>query len=540
MFYILALLVLMIPVLLGWGSLFARPEKLASKSLAVTMMKGMMIITLLFLLTLFFIPLTMYVEVCVICVGLFAFIKKKKYRKLWSFLRENPYLFPVLLLPVIFVGSYYPFVADHFTYYVPTVKWLTEVGLTPGLANLDLSLGQMSFWHIFQAGFSHFSDFYLRMNSVAVAGYIIYLMERKSWVHLLFLPLFFMFLQSPMPDLPAMAFSLIILAEAMRGKAGASHFALAIFIFGIKPTMIWLPVFLAIMLFKEKRKFPVRSLLPGLLILCLLLVKNIYTFGFPFFPVQVFDFNISWKPGAALLQISSELALSKTYDMNYSYAQIQQFSTVEKIRNWFLLPGIKGNIHLLFIVTLLVFLLICILRKSRDLWILFVAIIFKSTLILLFSAQYRFFLDVFLVVFFVLLNGIVTRRAALLCSALGITATIVFFTFPKIVQHAVPSFRLGKFLTGFTTNQLTKPAHFKWEQFETYKIGNLSFNVVKDYPYSFDVPAPAMSPWCVSENMQAGIFPQLRGPSLKNGFIWRPITDLEKQQLKEILKKTGF
>lgn len=539
MFYILALLVLMIPVLLGWGSLFARSEEPESESLAVTLMKGIMIITLLFLLALYFIPLTAYAEVFVIGVGLFAFIKNKKYRTLWLFLRENRYLFPVLLMSVIFVGSYYPFVVDHFTYYVPTIKWLTNIGLVPGLANLDISLGQMSFWHIFQAGFSHLSDFYLRMNVVALAIYMIYLIERKSWVHLLFLPLFFLFLQSPMPDLPAMSFSLIILAEAMRGKTGASLFALSIFIFGIKPTMVWLPIFLAIMLFKE-RKFPVRRLLPGLLILCLILLKNMYTFGFPFFPVQAFDFNISWKPSSALLHNSSELALSKTYDMNYSYAQILGFSTAEKIRNWFLLPGIKGSINLLFAFTLFVFLMISILRKSQTLWVLFVAIIIKSTLVLSFSAQYRFFLDVFLVVLFVFLNGHVTRRAALLFSTLGISASILFFTFPKIVQQTVPSFQLGKFLTGFTTNQLVKPAHFKWEQFKTYKIGNLSFNQVKDYPYSFDVPAPAMSPWCVRENLHAGIFPQLRGTSLKDGFIWRPITESEKQQLKEILEKSKF
>jgi hypothetical protein len=59
---------------------------------------------------------------------------------------------------ILFTGTYYPYILDHFGYYVPTIKWLTEYGFIKGISNLDLTLGQMSVWHIFQAGFSNFSD----------------------------------------------------------------------------------------------------------------------------------------------------------------------------------------------------------------------------------------------------------------------------------------------------------------------------------------------------------------------------------------------
>jgi hypothetical protein len=157
-----------------------------------------------------------------------------------------------LTLIIIISGSYYPFILDHFGYYVPSINWLSEFGLSKGLANLNLIYAQMSVWHIFQAGFSNVSDVFLRINVVFLIAFFIYIFEKN--VDFTFIsPVFLLFLQSPSPDLPAIVLSLIILNEIIKENRNFKLlFAFSVFVFTIKPTMIWLPLF--VFLFFQKRK----------------------------------------------------------------------------------------------------------------------------------------------------------------------------------------------------------------------------------------------------------------------------------------------
>ena len=93
-------------------------------------------------------------------------------------------------------------------------------------------------------------------------------------------------------------------------------------------------------------------------------------------------------------------------------------------------------------------------------------------------------------------------------------------------------------MTGFTKNQIYKPAHFEYNHYKTHQIGNLKFNVVENYPFSFDTPLPAISPQFIQEDLNSGIFPQLKGKTLKEGLIWRKINPEEKQKLQSIVE--GF
>ena len=90
---------------------------------------------------------------------------------------------------------------------------------------------------------------------------------------------------------------------------------------------------------------------------------------------------------------------------------------------------------------------------------------------------------------------------------------------------------------GFNKNQFIKPSYFKLNKYKTHQIGNLKFNVVEDYIFSFDTPIPAISPQFIQEDIDAGIFPQLKGKTLKEGFIWKKISEKEKIEIKEILKE---
>ena len=88
---------------------------------------------------------------------------------------------------------------------------------------------------------------------------------------------------------------------------------------------------------------------------------------------------------------------------------------------------------------------------------------------------------------------------------------------------------------GFRSAQFIEPANYRLDKFKTYQVGNLKFNVVHGYPYSFDTPLPAILPAFIQEDLDAGIFPQLKGTTLKEGFVWRRITEQEKIQLQHII-----
>lgn len=537
MLYTLLMLILLLPTLAGLGAIFKNIFRSFPRGIALQIIAGIFFTTITWTILAFFIPLNIYVEIGTLIIGITAFFYFKVYLQFWNFISKNSLLFLSISLLIIFFGSYYPFILDHFGYYVPTVKWLSEVGLVQGISNLDLLLGQNSFWHIFQAGFSNLSDPFLRINVLMLIIYLIYVLEKKSWIHLVLFPLLFLFLQSPSTDLPAIVFSLIILNEVfLENKNSEFLFALSVFVFAIKPTMIWLPIFIffySFLILKSNYKV----LFVGTAVLLLFIFKNIWTFGFPIFPVQFVDLGLSWKPNAELLQNSSEMAMMKTFDMQYSFEEIQQFSKFDYIKNWLFINGIKSVIHLLFVLSLIVFFVFAFIKKSKLIWILFISILIKSIVVLLFSAQYRFFFDVFFVVFFVLFYQILSKKLALLIFSLSSIFIGAFLSFPNLVTTYLPSFKLGNFMTGFTKTQFVKPAAFALNKYNTHQIGNLKFNVVDGYIFSFDTTLPAISPQFIQEDLDAGIFPQLKGETLKDGFIWRKITEEEKIKIEVILEQ---
>ena len=532
MLYTLLSTIIIIPTLLGMGSIFERIIGKAWTGISAKLFSGTVLLSLFWTVAAFFFPINIYIELISVATGISTFFYFKQNLRLIDFIKENSKAFFPILLVIIFFGAFYPFILDHFGYYIPTIKWISEVGLVKGISNLDLLLGQSSVWHIFQAGFSNFSDPFLRINSVILIIYLIYILEKKSWIHLGFLPILFLFSQSPSPDLPLIVFSLMILNEILKGNKNISLlFAFSVFVFIIKPTVIWLPVFTllyALLILKSNLKF----LIGGSLIFILFLIKNIWTFGFPVFPVQFLDSGLNWTTNKELLKISSEIAIEKTFDMQYTAAEIKNFSTSDYLINWFSIEGIKSKIHIAFALTLIVFSVFTFIKKKKIITILLISVLIKSLIVLLFSAQYRFLIDVFFVVVFVVFFEMISRKTSLL---IFISASIVcgiFLAFPKFIQPHFPSFRLGNYMMGFEKTQFIKPSYFKLEKYQSYDLGNLKLNVVEGYPFSFDIPIPAVSPGYIQEYIDAGIVPQKIGSDLKEGFIWRKATPEELEQMK--------
>lgn len=536
MIFILLSSILMIPVLAGWGKLMDLISGELFQGISGKILSGILGISIVWTLISFFAPLNIYIEIPTILLGLFSFFKNKLHQEFYRFSKKDYYLGTFISFSIVLGGSYYPYILDHFGYYIPTIQWITEYGLIKGISNLDLTLGQMSVWHIFQAGFSNFSDPFLRMNTILLIIYSTYSIEKKNWIHLCLLPILILFSQSPSPDLPVIIFSLIILNEIITGnKNTLLLFAFSVFVFTIKPTMIWLPILVFLCsLFIFRSNF--KNLLFGAGILLLFLIKNMWTFGYPVFPVAIGDFGLSWKPNPEILKISSQYAILKTYDMQYSYEEIQKFSVYGYIKNWLFLEGIKSVINILFILSLIGFSVFACIKKRTLITLICISLLTKSVLILFFSAQYRFFIDVFFVIFFVMCYEYFNKRKSIIVFSVFSVFIISIISFPNLIQKYIPSFRPGNFMVGFEKEQLYQPSTYEYHQFDNYKVGNLKFNVSKDYPYNFDTPLPAISPSYINDDNKAGIFPQLIDKKdIRKGFIWKRMTSDEKKEAEKVI-----
>lgn len=517
---------------MGWGKLLEKIIPNDIGGIAGKSMSGILFLGLIFSIASFFIPLNLTVEIPAVIIGLFVFFKEKLYEYCYKIEKRQVGILVIFILAILYCGSSYPFILDHFGYYIPTIKWLTEIGIVKGISNLDLILGQMSVWHILQAGFSNFCDPFFKLNSILLIIYTLYIIENKTWIQLIFVPVLIFFTQSPSPDLPVIIFSLIIVNEIFSGSKKISFlFGLAVFAFSVKPTVIWLPLFVLLYsLFSIK--LSIQKLIFGSFIFSLFIFKNIWTFGYPVFPVAVLDLGIPWKPNPQLLQSSSEYAILKTYDGQYTYNEIIHFSWFDYIRNWLLLSGIKSLINIAFILVLTGFIMYAFIKKKKIISLLVISVLVKSIMVLLFSAQYRFFLDVFFVIFFATGLNLLKRNAAITFSMILMIIFSGIFTFPTFVQHYIPSFNPGKFIVKKDLTQLFKPSNYEYRNYNRLKVGNLNFNVSKQYPFNFETPIPAISTSFVMEYQKAKIFPQLIDKNdLRKGFIWKKLDSTEEKEL---------
>ncbi len=539
MLFILLSSFIILPTLWGWGYLFENLFKLKLyESLVSKAMSGILGITIIWTIISFFHALNMYVELPTIATGFYIFFKKKIYLVFLEFFKKNLIFLVFGGSIILFCASFYPFILDHFGYYVPTLKWLTEYGLVKGVANLEILLAQTSFWHIFEAGFSNFSDVYLRINAVVLFIYLLYSVEKKQWLHFCFFPILLLFTQSPSPDLAVISFSLILLNEILlNNKNQVFIFTFSVFIFAIKPTMIWLPILCFLNLFLGV-KFSIKNYLPAFFVLLVYFAKNLLVFGYPFFPMAIFDCNLPWKTSVEVLQKSSQYAIEKTYDNHFTYQQIKAFTPIEYVKNWLFIGGIKMYINIAFVVSLLGFIVFTIIKKNKTITLVCISVLVKSVFVLLFSAQYRFFIDVFFVIFLVVLFHHISKKIAVSFSLAFSIGIVLFLSVPGLVANHIQSFNLGKYMGNFSCKQFYKPSVYDYKDYRSYKVGNLSFNVSYNYPFNFETPTPSISESYVLDYYEANIFPQLIDEKdIRKGFISKKLNFKERKELEEVIRK---
>jgi hypothetical protein len=407
---------------------------------------------------------------------------------------------------------------------------LKEVGFVKGISNLDLLLGQTSFWHIYQAGFSHFTDPFLKINSYLLILFLIYIYERKQYFLLIFIPIFLLFVQQPSPDLPVLIITLIIINELINKRENPVILYLSLFAVCIKPVVFWLPL-LVILNNLSQNKFSLKSIIPISVFGILLIIKNLWLFGFPVFPVSFIDFDLAWKPRQEILTYSSQIGLMKSYDMKYSYQQVLQFNFFDRIIHWFTI-GNKSILNVGIIISLLIISVFAFKKKSRFYYLLLICLFVKTILIISFSAQYRFFIDIYLIAVFLLFKNVSESKVVIVSVFLSIFLSVMF-TFPGFLQK----FNIGKRMSDFSWSQLYKPAAINLINInKDYKIGNFIFKASENLQDK--VHFPSLSIYDLKLYDYYGVFPQYFGKNHKDGIFQRKLTDDEKVQLKKIIFET--
>ncbi len=509
----------------GMGLIVKNFLKTESQSFVMTSFLGILSITFFQTITAFFSPLNIFVESFFLILGLigFLFLLKKKDFAYLDFRKNLNVWFCFLVVLIFFVGAFSPYLYDHYSYYTPTITFLKEVGFVKGISNLDLLLGQTSFWHIYQAGFSNILDEFMRINSYILVLFLIYIYERRQWILLIFIPFFLLFIQQPSPDLPAFVIALIVLSELLNNTDRKLLLYLSMFAFCIKPIMFWLPL-LIILEYICQRNFKFQILIPVLAFGILFTLKNIWLFGFPVFPVSAIDFNLPWRPSQEILNYSSQIGSMKSYDMHYSYQQIFDFNFWERIYHWFTI-GFKSILNLGIVLSVLILGFLALKKRDRFYTLIFIGILIKFILIVIFSAQYRFFIDVYLITLFIVFKNISEVRVIFISIVFSVLIGVIF-TFPGFVKGKS---HMGKWMSGFQMSQMIKPTEFKSENPRSYQLGNLKFNATKGLIDKTQFPT--LSLYWLHTYQYYNIFPQVSD----NGFIQKKLSKKEKIELQEII-----
>ena len=528
----------------GWGKWLEILFKIKTELLSVLMIFGLITVSVTAFFTALFFPLDAKVEAVFLVVSIIPFFLQKRFLPFpKEVLKSKWFWFFCLIL--LLAGSYRPFLPDHFGYYIPTLNWLNEYGLIKGLANIDWTFGQMSFYHIIQAGFDNILDVFQRLNIFIGFVFLLYIFERKAFTLLLFLPFSFLFLQSPSPDLPVVLFSLIAVNEMTFVEDNRLNFnillLISIFVFVIKPIAFWLPLWVLIMEVKKDRKsaFYWKNYLFPIFLIALFIAKNIYCASVLFYPITSTSISTSWLPYSGVLEQSSKIALLTTYHFYFTLQQITDFSLWQRIYHWFLSCGFPSVVHCLILLITLVFAVFSWKRKRFAFCALLFAVALKLIFVFWFSGQYRFMLDGTLALLFILLSFLKINYKKLKITSLTLCLIfLLLLAFPSILQKTVSGFNPASMLKTADFKSVIFPQNYKLKKFQTEKVGNLEFNISTPYRFNFDTPPPAVTLYNLGLYHYLGVFPQrMDSTDIHQGFYMKKLSPTEKNQLDIIIQK---
>lgn len=487
--------------------------------------------------------LNLFLESFWIFIGIFNwFIFKTKRQQFIHKISKFQFSFWIFLLIFIFFSNFSPTLFDYYSYYVPSIKILDELGLISGISNLNWSFGQMSFTHIFQSTFNQILDVYLRSNLLVIFFFLFYCYENKKLILLLFLPFFTFFISSPSPDLMVFCMSLILANELFTNNKN-EFLILSTLLFITKPTaFIFLILSLIFWIISKNKSF--KYVLVCCFLISIYLIKNIFVTSFPLFPISVFGFDVPWKPNQQILQNSYEIAQITAFDLKYSLQEIENFSFYKRLITWTSL----SYFNIFAVILIILFLFKSILSKNFKLLILSIIIVFKFIFLFYFSPQIRFFLDGILIMIFLIFMNDFSKRIEIkfefirtyknkiytFLSTISLLIFALIFSFPKFIPNKEKNVSL-QFFQPFSTNQFFQPTFYQLETYNTYKIGNLTFNIPLNYSYTLNTKTISFSILDLQKFYKWNIFPQY--DKNKKIIIHKKLNSTERQELKRIIEE---
>lgn len=393
MLYIIISSIIYLIIFFGYGNLFNKRFN-SNNLISFQLINGLLFTGVLSLISAIFIPLNIYYEFGLISIGVVLAI----YNRFWKYSWPKQKVFYLLCLICCFVGSMNAYIFDTFSYYFPTIKWLDDYGLVKGLANFDFNLGQTSFWHIIQASFNQTIDQYYKINVLITIIFILFLFEIKKLVYVIFLPVFFLFLASPSPDLPIFILSSIIILNWIiyQNKNSIGYgLVLSTFLVLIKPIAFVLPIFFLFLSFKDYKSF-VKVYTIVCFLTILFIIKNIFLTGNITFPLAIGNLNfLEYSVPENVYHLSG-------IDRRYLITSRESPVNYEDFKTWSLLKYytyIFNNLNLsiyfyLFIcICNILFCIYALYKKDNGLILLSILLLFKVIVFWIISIQYRFILD---------------------------------------------------------------------------------------------------------------------------------------------------
>ncbi|MDR1876565.1 MAG: hypothetical protein LBQ84_02975 [Flavobacteriaceae bacterium] len=531
----------------GWGLWIEKFFSIRINSVSLTVILGLALLSAISCSLSFFIPLNTPVELTLLLLSVIPYFSKSIRKNYLATFPGDIFTsgwFWCFFLILLLAGSYYSFRPDHFWYYVPTLNWLNKYGLITGVANIDWVLGQMSSLHILQAGLDEILDPFQRINIFITVIYLIYIFEKKSYLLLCFIPFYFLFIQTPSPDLPVVFFSLIVVNEICFNRQNYNLkilFIISAFVFTVKPVAFWLLLWIFIVetCLNRKKQGYMKAYIFSFLLVFLFFSKNYIASSMLVFPITSTQLDTYWSTDSRILEISNLSASYYTFDRHFKLEEINSLSFFQRLYYWLTTKDLQTIINIFTVVIVWIFGIFAFLKRKFIYIVLWIVILLKFFLIFSFSGQYRFMLDGIYPLLFILLRQLKINSSKLLFPISGFYLVSLFFiSYPKFIKLLLPDFELTRMMKGFTKNALLRPENYVLEKYKTGKLGNLNFNISTDYPFNFDTPAPAFEPEKLKLYYRLNIFPQMKEPShIHKGFYMKSLSPKEREKLRNIIEQ---
>lgn len=465
-----------------------------------------------------------------------------------SFSLSTKLVFFLVVILTVLSASSVPFLADNESYYIQTIKWLNNYGLVKGLVNLHLFFGQSSGWHILQStfNFSFFSFFGNDLNGFLLVGLSFY--SAVKWhdytssfkVDDLYGALFFgcwiilnLFISAPSPDLPLMVILPLIVHLFIKSYSVPDQenvflvMILSVLLVLIKVTIAPVLLLPLILIVRARSKQLVLNVFPiALLALVSFLARNFIISGYPFYPLTLGSelFEVDWKSSYSVHKLFFQLVQMKGFEFIY-WEDFESINLLEKFLIWIQLPGIKGLMNKMILISLLIapFFLY---KRSETKWVLLFCVV-QFVFFFISSPQYRFFLPVLLSIGMYVTAILFQRKRKILqlivflnlvvVSFLGIYGADFFFISKNRKMSKFEAFEFSQILIPKGNSQFTNITYSK------VSTGNLDFYSPQVDSLSFwftgDGPLPSVNQEMIDYFSQYyDHVPQLRSEHLKDGF----------------------